>query len=142
MSDKRKFEASFSVRMGTQRVRFELSPATIHGGSAGAYRVRIDRRWYDSPEGDALFLTREHIARLLVDTSLDTLEPLPPVPPDFRNYTRCGVTFMDKGEEVSARCIVLSPPIRSFDGQYYVFVQAAGYGRFFAPTNNITVRAL
>lgn len=140
--DKRKFEASFSVKVDTKRVRFELSPATLHGGSAGAYRIRIDRRWYDSPEGDALFLTREHIARLLVDASLNALEPLPPLPSDFRKYTRCGVTFMDKGEEVSARCIVLSPPIRGFDGQYYVFVQAAGYGRFFAATDNITVRAL
>lgn len=63
MSDKRKFEASFSVKVDTQRVRFELSPAALHNGPIGLYRVRVGRRWLDTPDGLPRFMDREQIGR-------------------------------------------------------------------------------
>lgn len=164
MSDKRKFEASFSVRIahggvrppstpqsatgqsplassiGTQRVRFELSPAALHGGGAGLYRVRVNRRWYDGPDGEPMFLSREGIAQLLVDISLQVLEPLPPAPEDFRKYKRCSVRLQRGSSEYTTQCIVWSAPIRAFDGQFYVLVSVYGVGRIFVPASNIIVR--
>ena len=45
-SDK-KFCGSIGVRFCTIRMKIELSPAENHGGPAGRFRVRLDRRWYD-----------------------------------------------------------------------------------------------
>lgn len=163
--DKRKFEASFSVRiahggvrppstplsvtgqsplassMGTQRVRFELSPAALHNGPIGLYRVRVGRRWLDTPDGSPRFMDREQLAALVISAALGDLEIAPPAPEDFRQYTRCSVTLNRKGESYSTQCTVLSAPIRAFDGQYYVFIHAYGPGRCFVPAENIIVRA-
>lgn len=140
MNDKRKFVASFSVKVDTNRQRFELSPAVLHGGSEGQYRVRIDRRWYDGPASTPQFLTREQVAQLLVATALGALQPLPPSPPDYRQYTRCSVILQRNGEEYTTQCTVISAPIRAYDGKFYVFIHALGRGRFFAPVKNIIVR--
>ena len=39
--DNRKFCASISVRNGEERAKLELSPAPLHGGPEGFYRVRL-----------------------------------------------------------------------------------------------------
>ena len=41
--DNRKFCASISVRNGEERAKLELSPAPLHGGPEGFYRVRLAR---------------------------------------------------------------------------------------------------
>ena len=51
VQDKRKFSGSVSVRAGETRVRMELSPAPLHGGPEGCYRVRLARRWLDTDDG-------------------------------------------------------------------------------------------
>ena len=43
--DNRKICASISVRNGEERAKLELSPAPLHGGPEGFYRVRLARRW-------------------------------------------------------------------------------------------------
>ena len=40
----KQFCGSIGVRFGTSRVKIELSPAENHGGPAGHFRVRLDRR--------------------------------------------------------------------------------------------------
>lgn len=49
--DNRKFCASISVRNGEERTKLELSPAPLHGGPKGFYRVRLTRRWLDKEDG-------------------------------------------------------------------------------------------
>ena len=42
--DKREFCGSFSVKVDTKRVAFELSPAPLYDGPEDFFRVRVARR--------------------------------------------------------------------------------------------------
>lgn len=53
----KKFCGSIGVRFGTSRVKIELSPAENHGGPAGRFRVRVNRRWYDRVDGRHMYLS-------------------------------------------------------------------------------------
>lgn len=78
--DNRKFCASISVRNGESRVKLELSPASLHGGPDGCYRVRLARRWLDTEGGEPRFLDRNGLARLAAQFALGGLEEPIPVP--------------------------------------------------------------
>lgn len=65
--DNRKFCASISVRNGEERAKLELSPAPLHGGPEGSYRVRLARRWLDTEDGAPRFFDRDGIARLAAE---------------------------------------------------------------------------
>lgn len=80
MADNRKFCGSISVRIGTRRVKLELSPAPLHGGPEGFYRVRQARRWVDAPDGGPRFLDAAGIARLAAETALCAVEQPAPAP--------------------------------------------------------------
>lgn len=60
--DNRKFCASISVRNGEERAKLELSPAPLHGGPEGFYRVRLARRWLDTEDGAPRFFDRDGLA--------------------------------------------------------------------------------
>ena len=68
--DNRKFCASISVRNGERRLKLELSPASLHGGPEGFYRVRLARRWLDTEDGAPRFFDRDGIARLAAELAL------------------------------------------------------------------------
>ena len=74
MKDNRKFTGSMSVRIDTRRVKLELSPAPLHGGPEGMYRVRVDRRWLDAEDGKTRFMDRIEIANLAARIALCDLE--------------------------------------------------------------------
>lgn len=141
MNDNRKFTTSFSVRMGTQRTRVELSDALLYGGPEGLYRVRINRRWHDCPDGSPRFMDRAAIAELVVDLSLGGLTPLPPCPA-YHPKARMSVRYMDDGVE---RCVQASPksqPVRLYDGKVYVCVHTFDRGTWFAPWEDIIIRGI
>ena len=109
--------ATFSVRVGSRRVRFEVSPAASHGGPEDAYRVRIDRRWHDL-DGKPLFLRR----------------PAPEIPCPSRVTVE---VWMD-GFPCWLGAWTASPPILAHDGQWMVAVSYGGKVEFL-PVKNVRI---
>lgn len=140
-TDRRTFLASFSVRMGTKRVRFELADATLFGGAAGLFRVRIDRRWHDAPDdfgGEPLFLNRTALADLLANAALGEL-PAPPPPPELAHRQRVSVRigFTPDGEPRTEGTWTCSPPILAHDGRWHIAVLLFGRGVVFVPCEEV-----
>lgn len=141
-ADRRKFCASFSVRIGTRRMRFELSPASLHGGPEGAYRVRVDRRWHDGPDGQPAFFFRDRLAALLADAALGELST-PPEPPALRDQMRVSVVRerRDSGEPFSLDAAwTSSPPILAHDGRWMIAVLLPDQGRTFVPCDDVIAK--
>lgn len=141
MSDKRKFATSFSVKVGTQRTRVELSEAPVYGGPEGLYRVRINRRWHDCPDGSPRFMDRATIAALVVDMSLSELAPLPPCPA-YHPKARASVRYTEHGIERCEQATLKSQPVRLYDGKIYVCVHTYEKGTWFAPWEDIIIRGI
>lgn len=129
--DNRIFTGGFSVRMGTKRTRFELSPAEIHGGPEGLFRVRVDRRWHDGPEGEALFLDRGGLAHLVASAALGTVGA--PAPrPSLRRGARISVRIEDEGRARVEGGFTVGPFILAHDGRWMVPVTVYGGTRYVA----------
>lgn len=135
--NKRKFVASFSVRIGTRRARIELSPAELHGGPEGAYRVRIDRRWYDLIDGGPAFLGRDELAQLLVKAALDGIPEMPPCP-QIKRGARVTATYKEDGVQHITGGYVEADPVYSM-GQWVVPV-CMYEGMRYIPVNDLIVR--
>ena len=102
--DNRKFCASISVRNGERRLKLELSPASLHGGPEGFYRVRLARRWLDTEDGAPRFFDRDGIARLAAELALCGLEtpaPAPDIPCNSRVSVRRADGFYAYAEELN-----------------------------------------
>lgn len=78
--DNRSFCASISVRNGASRVKLELSPASLYGGPEDGYRVRLNRRWLDTEDGEPRFFNRDGLNSLLTELALSGLKAPAPVP--------------------------------------------------------------
>ena len=112
----KKFCGSIGVRFGTIRMKIELSPAENHGGPAGRFRVRLDRRWYDL-EDQKLFLCAEFAAGG---------EIAPVAMPDLPVKARVKVPRGIPGASPVWTGYVASAPIRAADGLWYVAVMLYG----------------
>lgn len=134
--DNRKFCASFSVKIGTKRSRFELSPAPLHGGPEGLYRVRINRRWLDDAQGKARFLNRSMLADILVEAALGSLQPAPPMP-DLPVKSRVSVRYWQSGMPMYAGVWTSTPPILAHDGRWMVAAFIFGKGMLFVPCDDV-----
>jgi hypothetical protein len=143
--EKRKFAASISVRIGTQRIKIELCPADIHGGPQGFYRARAARRWIDGKDGEMLFFDRERLAVLLAQMAFDGLAaaagPWSPLgaAPDIPRNSRVSVKFSHKGTSTVEGMRTSTPPIRAYDGHYYVGVYTYMAGFLFVPVKDVTL---
>lgn len=140
--DNRKFFASCSVRVGTARIRFELSQAPLHGGPEGFYRVRMQRRWLDTEEGKARFFDCAALAELLADTVLGALPQPAPAPPapDIPAKARVSVRQWRDGEAVYVGAWTATPPILAAHeggGRWMVAVLLYGQGTVFVPCEDI-----
>ena len=128
--------ATFSVRVGSRRVRFEISPAASHGGPEDAYRVRIDRRWHDLG-GKPLFLRRPELAALLADYALEGIaEPAPA--PEIPYPSRVTVEVWKDGFPCWLGAWTASPPILAHDGQWMGAVSYDGKVEFL-PLKNVRI---
>lgn len=136
--DRRKFLGSFSVRIDTRRARFELSPAEIHGGPEGSFRVRIDRKWHDGPDGKPLFFGRSRLADLVVGAALDGM-PTAPLQPRIQRGERVSVRFEADGVRRVEGGFVAAAPILGHDGRWWVPVTMYG-GTRHVPTDDIIAK--
>ena len=134
--DNRKFCASISVRNREERAKLELSPASLHGGPEGFYRVRLARRWLDTEDGAPRFFDRDGIARLAVELALCGLEtPAPSPSPAIPCNSRVSVRRADGFYEGSW---TNSEPILDYTGRWMVNVSLGGR-RVFVPVEDVTV---
>ncbi|MFI3270778.1 MAG: hypothetical protein R3Y11_01570 [Pseudomonadota bacterium] len=140
-TDKRIFCASFSVKVGTKRVRFELADAVLFGGEQGLFRVRIDRRWHDTQEGTPLFLDRIGLANLLANAALGSLSQCSPRP-NMEYATRVSIPIGYDEFGLIRREVTwtTSPPILASDGTWQIAVTRYGHGVVFMPCNEIIVK--
>ena len=132
--DNRKFCASISVRNGEERAKLELSPATLHGGSEGFYRVRLNRRWLDTENGAPRFFNRNGIALLAAELALCGLETPAPAP-DIPCNSRVSVRRADGLYEGTW---TNTEPILDYTGHWMVNVSLGGR-RAFVPVEDIVV---
>ena len=114
MKDNRQFIGSICVRIGTERTKIELSPASIHGGGDG-FRVRVNRRWLDAPEGGVLFVAPDRLGRLVADVALGG-KPVPEPDHDLPAKTRVSIRRETDDVVWHDGAWTVSPPIRAYDG--------------------------
>jgi len=137
--DKRKFSGSISVRIDTKRQKLELSPAFLHGGPEGFYRVRLDRRWLDTEDGSPRFYDQEGLARLAAATLFSSLEkpaPAPDLPYPSRVTARLWVDDMPYAIGTYTK----TPPILSYEGIWVVAIVDHRGKTVFVPCEDVTVR--
>lgn len=132
--DNRKFYASISVRNREERAKLELSPAPLHGGPEGFYRVRLARRWLDTEDGVPRFFDRDGIARLAAELALCGLETPAPAP-DIPGNSRVSVRRADGFYEGTW---TNTEPILDYTGRWVVNVSLGGK-RVFVPVEEVTV---
>lgn len=132
----RKFSGSISVRIDTRRVKLELSPALLHGGPEGEYRVRVDRRWV-MEDSSPRFFDREALAALVAETALATLPEPSPVP-DIPFPSRVIVRTWKEEIPYFEGAWTNTPPIRDYSGKWVVSVSLGGK-RIFVPVEDVTI---
>lgn len=132
--DNRKFCASISVRNGEERAKVELSPAPLHEGPEGFYRVRLNRRWLDTEDGASRFFDRNGIARLAAELALCGLET-PSQAPSIPCNSRVSVRRADGLYEGTW---TNTEPILDYAGRWMVNV-SLGSRRVFVPVEDIVV---
>ena len=135
MKDKRHFIGSICVRIGTERTNLELSPAAIHGGGDG-FRVRVNRRWVDAPEGGPRFVGPDRVGQLVAGVAHGGM-PSPEPGPDLPVKTRVSIRREMDGIVWHDGAWTISPPIRGYDGRWYVAVTTARKGIEFAPVSSV-----
>ncbi len=138
MKDNRQFIGSICVRIGTERTKIELSPAASHGGEDG-FRVRVNRRWLDAPEGGVLFVAQDRLGRLVADVALGGM-PDPEPAPDLPAKTRVSIRRETDGIVWYDGAWTVSPPIRAYDGRWYVAASTSRGGIKFVPVDSIIKR--
>jgi hypothetical protein len=123
------------------RRKLELSPAEKYGGEAGLFRVRIGRRWIDTPEGKPLFFDRARLAELIAAHALgEAVAVLPDTAPDLPRNSRVSVKFWHRGMPWCEGVFTSSPPWRGFDGRFYVWVMTYAAGFIAVPVDDVEVR--
>ena len=138
-NDNRKFSGSVSIRLGAQRVKLELSPAELHGGETGLFRVRVDRRWHDHEDGGPLYFDRSGLAELVAALVFDEQLPALPDAPFLPRNTRVSVKFWHRDSPHQEGLWTSTPPIRGHDGRFYVGVMTITAGFIFVPVNDVTI---
>lgn len=135
--DNRKFCASISVRNGEERAKLELSPASLHGGPEGFYRVRLARRWLDTEDGAPRFFDRDGLARLAAELAVCGLKA--PAPAPVVPYpSRVSVRRVEDGFSCYYGAWTCTPPILTYEGIWKVGVSLDGTTHF-VPVDDVIV---
>lgn len=132
--DKRSFCVSISVRNGASRVKLELSPASLYGGPEDGYRVRLNRRWLDTEDGEPRFFNRDGLNSLLTELALSGLTAPAPVPVIPCN-ARVSVLRPDGFYEGTW---TNTEPVLDYTGRWVVNVSLGGK-RVFVPVEKVIV---
>ena len=145
MAEKRKSDRTVCVKIGAKmRFKMELFPAVQWPESAHLpgerFRVRINRRWHDGPEGEALFLDIFQISALacvLINGTEPALPHKPDVPKGARVSVPTGKTLA--GEALYDGSRTYTEPMRGFDGRWYVNVITPSLGSVMAAVDTLKI---
>lgn len=130
MSEKRKKISSFCLRNGATTIRVALYDADQwDDGEPGCFRVSVNGRWHDAPDGSRLWLDVEDVGMLLSDLMVHGTElPPPPVVPPKPIVKRgqavslpCG-PYTERGEALGSEMgrIASEDVLLGHDGRWYV----------------------
>ena len=136
-ADKRQFTGTISVRAGDQRVKLELSPAPLHGGPEGCYRVRLARRWLDTEDGTPRWFDRDGLAHLAAELALCGLEAPAPAP-NIPCPCRVSVRRWKDDFPYYDGTWTNTEPIRDYTGRWVINVSLDGK-RVFVPVEDVFV---
>jgi hypothetical protein len=75
---------SAGVRFDKERRRIEIARADTFGARKGLFRLRVNRRWVDTPNHTPLYFTRAELADLLAALLIGDDQSLPATYPDLR----------------------------------------------------------
>lgn len=149
MAEKRTFSSSVCVKSGAKTMfKIEFFPAeqwqesTQAGGElAGRYRLRINRRWHDLPEGGPAFLDVVQIAVLMASLATGT-DPALPAAPDL---PRTSVVSVPNGRILAGQTQrevtrTITDPFRAYDGRWHVAVTLYGKGGVIMPVADVIIK--
>ena len=115
----------------------ELSPAPLHGGPEGCYRVRLARRWLDTDDGRPRFFDQDGLARLAAQYAFCNLEPPAPAP-DIPYPSRVTGRREVDGWPHYYGTWTRTPPVLGYEGVWLVGVSLDGKVQF-VPVDDVTI---
>lgn len=124
MAEHRKFTSVICVKTGAKTVvKIELFPAEQWQESAqGRFRCRVNRRWFDGPDGEMVFLDMAQVWELAAKLDAGESVDLAPAP-DLPRGTAVRVpTRQLSGEQLYEVSRTHTVPMRGHDGRWYVNV--------------------
>lgn len=146
MAEKRIFTRTLCAKTGAKTVaKIEMFPAEQWAESAqeaaalaGRFRLRVNRRWLDLPEGGMAFLDARQIgmqAAALALGEIPALEAAPDLPRGSAVSAPTGRMIYGECETNGTRTV--TEPIRGYDGRWYVAVLLWGKGTVFARVDEL-----
>lgn len=140
MAEHRKFSSVICVKTGAKTAaKIELFPAEQWLESAqGRYRLRINRRWHDFPEGGMAFLDARQVSDLVAGLATGESPDLATAP-DLECGTPVSVPNgrILAGEAMRDVTRTATPLIRAYDGEWYAGVHLVGKGSVFVNAKDI-----
>lgn len=118
MSDKRVFCGSIRVKIDTKNYLFEFAHASLYGGDAGLFRVRVNRCWLPSFYSEAGLV--KIIEKKLCNNQLSNK-------PDLRVKDAVSVRYEHDGIEFY-NTTLLADPILNYEGIWVCPVFIFGFG--------------
>lgn len=149
MAEKRKHTQSICVKIDAKTLfKIELFPAGQWAESAqqsadlaGRFRLRINRRWHNMPDGGPAYLDLMQVGVIVaaLAAGMDVApEPAPNVPKGTRVSVPNG--RMLAGEPLYDSAKTHTDPIRGYDGRWYVNVVLFDKGSIMAPVDTLIIR--
>ena len=138
--DKRKFIGSICVRYGTTRARIELSPAEMHGGPAGSFRLRLYRKWMNDDDGNMLFFDAQRLGGLIGSIMTDFDVPVPEAP-DIPQGSGVSGKYWDETQDWprTTGTFTNTPPVLLHSGVWHVGCHIYGKGFIWIPCDDVVV---
>lgn len=142
MAEKRTFKSVICVKIGAKTMfKIELFPAAQWSESAqGRYRLRINRRWHDLPDGGHAYLDLEQAYLLAATLAKGQDIKLPPAPGLPRGTSvsvasgrsHCDIVWRDVTRTIT-------PPILGHDGRWYVGILSWARGVEFVAVDDLII---
>ncbi len=146
MAEKRKFSSSICVKVNAKTTaKIELFPAEQWAKTAqeitafaGRFRLRINRRWHDLPEGAMALLDSQQIGILVASLAAGGHLTEPPAAPDLPRGTSVRIpTRKLAGVQQYEISRTHTEPMRGHDGRFYVNVVLFKEGSIMVPVDTL-----
>ena len=144
MAEHRRPTESICVKTSAKTAfKIELFPAEQWQKSAqGRFRLRVNRRWIDSPEGVPMYMDRAQIgtfvSKLGDKQTLSTVPPKPDLPPKTRVNVPNGKALA--GVKLYDISWTITEPFLGYDGRWYVCANLYGVGGAMVPVDEIILK--